>query len=572
MREKFASSQFKDFNILDEIYRSRFGIVYKAEFKYDKKVYVLKERKIAELGQQKDVLNEVKLLQQLRHVNIVQCEGWFRDVDRKSLFIVLEYCEGGDLFQFLERRRKNLVPSDISARRIPNYLEEREIWYIFSQICSGLRHLHENGIIHRDIKTLNILLTNNNRLFKIGDLGVSRQVSENTFLLNTFYGTPLYLSPELIENKSYNEKTDIWSLGIILYELCALKPPFTGNSFPELTSKVLRGEYDPIPEKYSKSLTSCIGWLLTKEYQKRPNICQVIEYVEGKVDKTYHGNTLTEATTPTTTGQQQSSSSAKLAENPPVKKESKSKLVEAPPSRPRSPPPPEKKIPVTNSNPSTNVAKATAKIEREAEGGDNDTDEDIENDSLDGKDDKKAMKKNGNSRLRPTTAGDAVIISGVKKMEINPPKLILPTNLVPEQQSPNEDSDGTISVTSQEFATRNSVPNKMDRPKTSKGESPQPISIPDEMVEIDTARIHAKHRREIIKYRKLLQMRDFINDSLGNNDDKNPLPSNGKKNDQQHSKVLLSETQQKLAELKAFINILEEAMDKKKILKSIAVR
>jgi serine/threonine protein kinase len=86
------------------------------------------------------------------------------------------------------------------------------------QILNGLRHLHQNRIVHRDIKSLNIFLTKDG-LCKLGDFGVSRQMTEQTMMLNSFYGTPLYLSPEIIAGHGYTEKTDVWSLGVLLFEL-----------------------------------------------------------------------------------------------------------------------------------------------------------------------------------------------------------------------------------------------------------------------------------------------------------------------------------------------------------------
>lgn len=140
--ERFASCSFKDFHSVEELYRSAAGVVYKGVFKYDSKPYVLKERKLAELGRRKDIMNEVKLLQQLRHTNVIQCEGWFRGGrDEESLYIVLEYMDGGDLQQLIN-----------SYRKADKRLREADIWHIFHQICQGLCHLHENGIIHRDIK------------------------------------------------------------------------------------------------------------------------------------------------------------------------------------------------------------------------------------------------------------------------------------------------------------------------------------------------------------------------------------------------------------------------------------
>ena len=120
------------------------------------------------------------ILEKLDHPNIIGCEGHFWDYSSKTLWIVLEYADDGDLFHALTHRRKR-----------GRYLRERDIWHIFMQVCSGLAYLHEQRVVHRDIKSLNILLTKSGQV-KIGDLGVGREVSQQTLMLKTFYGTPLY--------------------------------------------------------------------------------------------------------------------------------------------------------------------------------------------------------------------------------------------------------------------------------------------------------------------------------------------------------------------------------------------
>jgi len=177
----------------------------------------------------------------------------------------------------------SIVSSYSHSTAQTSFFDERQIWFIFLQLCEGLKHLHEHGIIHRDLKPLNVFCSSNGRTFKIGDLGVSRQVSEDTLLLKSFYGTPLYLSPELVESKPYNEKTDIWSLGVILYELCALSPPFKGSSLLEVARMVTQGTYSPIPKHFSPHMQKCISWMLHVNYVKRPNIVQVIEYVASRL-------------------------------------------------------------------------------------------------------------------------------------------------------------------------------------------------------------------------------------------------------------------------------------------------
>jgi len=278
--EKFGSSRFQDFYEIKELYRSQAGAVYSARFKFDKNKYVLKERTFPELGKRKDIMNEVNLLAQLDHPNVVKCEGFFRDPSRNSLFIILEYCKNGDLKEIVD-----------SYRTKGKYLEEGFIWHIFCQLCDGLKHMHANGIVHRDLKPMNIMVVTKNCkktgepikfTVKLADLGVSRQLSEETMMLQTVYGTPLYLSPELVENKQYNEKTDIWSLGVILYELAALKHPFRSNTLLGLARAVVKGTYEDVPSQYSRQLRKCLSWMLNLDFSKRPNVTQLHKFVEDR--------------------------------------------------------------------------------------------------------------------------------------------------------------------------------------------------------------------------------------------------------------------------------------------------
>lgn len=276
--ERFASASFRDFEDVVELYRSNSGAVYCGKYKFDNIIYVLKEKKVSELGKKKDVMNEVRLLAQLCHPNVITCEGWFNDSERMSMFIILEYCPGGDLSKKVDLRRKSR-----------KFFSEEYIWFLFHQMVLGVQHLHINGIIHRDLKLLNVVLSKKDTVVKIADLGVSRQVSRNTAMLDTFIGTPLYLSPELVDNKPYNEKTDIWSLGVILYELCALTPPFRGHNVLALSNMIRAGRYEPLPGIYSTDMEKCVQWLLNVNYLQRPTINQLLEFVEKHISPSYHG-------------------------------------------------------------------------------------------------------------------------------------------------------------------------------------------------------------------------------------------------------------------------------------------
>ena len=104
-------------------------------------------------------------------------------------------------------------------------MPEKQIWRFFIEMCLGIQYLHANRILHRDIKTINMFLAKNDTI-KIGDLGVARELNQSANMAHTVVGTPYYLSPELCEEKPYNNKSDIWSLGCVLYELCTLRHPF----------------------------------------------------------------------------------------------------------------------------------------------------------------------------------------------------------------------------------------------------------------------------------------------------------------------------------------------------------
>lgn len=126
--------------------------------------------------------------------------------------IIMEFCENGDLGLLLKRQ-------------MGRSLAEEKIWKFFIEMCLGIQYLHLNRILHRDIKTINMFLTKDD-MIKIGDLGVAKMLNQTANMAHTVVGTPYYLSPELCEEKPYNNKSDIWSLGCVLYELCTLKHPF----------------------------------------------------------------------------------------------------------------------------------------------------------------------------------------------------------------------------------------------------------------------------------------------------------------------------------------------------------
>jgi NIMA (never in mitosis gene a)-related kinase 1/4/5 len=145
----------------------------------------------------------------------------------------------------------------------------------FTQICLALKHIHDKKILHRDLKSQNVFLNKNN-IIKLGDFGISKCLEHTLEKVQTIVGTPYYLSPEIVQNKPYSFKSDIWSLGILLYEMTCLKMPFDATSLPLLYVKIIRGNFNPVPNLFSKELKSLIGSLLIIDPEKRPSINEIL--------------------------------------------------------------------------------------------------------------------------------------------------------------------------------------------------------------------------------------------------------------------------------------------------------
>lgn len=171
---------------------------------------------------------------------------------------------GGDLAKRIE-----------AARAQNSFFSENQILDWFTQICLALKHVHDRKIIHRDLKSSNIFLTKENRI-KLGDFGIATKLASTFDKAKTIIGSPYYLSPEIIDNKPYNMKTDIWSLGVILYELCALTTPFDANNLNYLALKIVRGSYTPLNNNVSKEIKNLVGLLLSTDANKRPNINDIL--------------------------------------------------------------------------------------------------------------------------------------------------------------------------------------------------------------------------------------------------------------------------------------------------------
>lgn len=173
----------------------------------------------------------------------------------------MDYADGGDLHTKIQFRK--------------NYFAESQIIDWFTQICLAIKHIHDRKIIHRDLKSQNIFLMKNN-LLKLGDFGIAKCLSYTIEQAQTIAGTPFYLSPEIVQSKPYSFKSDIWSLGILLYEMCALKMPFNGENLPKLCLNIVKGQYSQIPSHYSIDLKLLVTSLLRVDQDQRPSVNEIL--------------------------------------------------------------------------------------------------------------------------------------------------------------------------------------------------------------------------------------------------------------------------------------------------------
>lgn len=225
--------------------------------------YVIKEINITKMSpkEREESRKEVAVLAQLKHPNIVCYIESFEE--KGSLYIVMNFCAGGDLYARINERRG--VP-----------FQEEQILDWFVQLCLAIKHIHDRKILHRDIKSQNIFLTNSGTV-QLGDFGIAKVLNSTAQLAHTCIGTPYYLSPEIVENMPYNNKSDIWSMGCVLYELTTLKHAFEAGNMKNLVLKIIRGSYPPISPQFSYDLRGLIAQLFKRNPRDRPTVNAILK-------------------------------------------------------------------------------------------------------------------------------------------------------------------------------------------------------------------------------------------------------------------------------------------------------
>ncbi|CAB1340470.1 unnamed protein product [Coregonus sp. 'balchen'] len=237
-------SRVDDYEVLYTIGSGSYGKCQKIRRKYDGKILVWKELDYGTMAESEKhmLVSEVNLLRELKHPNIVRYYDRIIDRTNTTLYIVMEHCEGGDL--------SSLITTCIKDRR---YLEEEFIMRVMAQLTLALKECHRRSdggatVLHRDLKPANIFLDVKQNV-KLGDFGLARILNHDTSFAKTFVGTPYYMSPEQINRMSYNEKSDIWSLGCL----------------------------SRIPYRYSEELNTLLSRMLHLKDYLRPSVESILQ-------------------------------------------------------------------------------------------------------------------------------------------------------------------------------------------------------------------------------------------------------------------------------------------------------
>ena len=218
---------------------------------------------------EEEILNEINILKKLSHPNIVKIFEFY--ITKAHYYIVTEYCKDGELFTYIKKK-----------------FSERQLAVLFYQIFSGLWYLHDNKILHRDIKLENIMISGkevdkstDEELFwiKIIDFGTAK-IFEKNKKEKDVVGSSYYIAPEVLK-KNYNEKCDIWSVGIILYMTLVGKAPFDGKDDDEIIHNIKTGNYNNKNEKlkeHSEEVRDLLSKLLEKDSKKRLSAKEALEH------------------------------------------------------------------------------------------------------------------------------------------------------------------------------------------------------------------------------------------------------------------------------------------------------
>jgi len=241
----------ENYEICKKIGKGGFSTVYLSINKSTKQNVAIKKLEVDNIFKlKKNIKRELELHKKINHANIIKLYNVIYNTQENTIYMILEYCKYGDLSKFQKKRP----------------MKEKHVQKYMNQISNGIDYLYHHNIIHRDLKPQNLLINEVLNL-KICDFGLAK---ENTFnLKNTYCGSPMYMAPEILFYKQYSNKSDLWSIGIILYEMITGKPPYYVKNFYELTKKIKKTI--ELPRKYKLYISEDVIHLLNGLLKQNPN-------------------------------------------------------------------------------------------------------------------------------------------------------------------------------------------------------------------------------------------------------------------------------------------------------------
>ncbi|XP_003424605.1 serine/threonine-protein kinase Nek8 [Nasonia vitripennis] len=254
--------------------KGTFGKVYLVKRRKDSKQFVIKEQEqnSSNAWINKMITAEVECMQILRHPNVVSYYGAWQE--SKNFYILMEYAAHGTLRNLLDNRSSPLL--------------EQDCLYLFAQVVMGVHHIHSKNILHRDLKPDNIMLTGRmGDIVKIGDFGLSRDLRENNL---SHAGSYCYIAPEMLKKEPYDLKIDVWSMGVVLYEMLTQELAFSVTTFKEAVDMVCNRK--PIlfrSSKVSKESRIMVYKMLQQRAKLRPTtrLLLLCPYLAPYVAKVY---------------------------------------------------------------------------------------------------------------------------------------------------------------------------------------------------------------------------------------------------------------------------------------------
>ncbi|KAL7418426.1 hypothetical protein Q5752_006884 [Cryptotrichosporon argae] len=256
-------AELDKYKLVSNIGKGSFGVISKVQRIDDGREFAMKQIDYSKMTDKdrKQITSEVAILETLKHRNIVQLIQKVQDHKNERIYIIMEYCSSGDLGVLIRK-----------AQRTGQPIHEDKIWNIFLQIVLALHHCHWPIFL-------------SDEFVKLGDFGLSKDMAGSAFT-STYVGTPLYMPPEILGENRYDTKSDIWSLGCLVFEMCSLTSPFsTARTQEELISMVRSGKLPPLPAAISPSLKSVIRAMLNLNPARRPSTKDLLDMPEMQLHR-----------------------------------------------------------------------------------------------------------------------------------------------------------------------------------------------------------------------------------------------------------------------------------------------